>query len=222
MHVINSDFERPDPDLVARAKDTWVCMAALNTGRRAVMDGAIKPLRREWHFAGAALTIASENPLDTLVGMVATQYVQPGDVIVVEAAGRMDGACWGATMTWGAKESGAAGIVIDGAVLTTGVIVNHEDLPVFCRGSAPFHVGQVGGGSINVPVVCGGVIVNPGDIVLGDWDGVIVLPKDRAEEILDKTGQGRLAAYPPVGRSTPLGERGFEERLRAIDGIEWN
>jgi 4-hydroxy-4-methyl-2-oxoglutarate aldolase len=199
MHVINRNLERPDPDLIARAKDTWVCMAALNTGRRGVMDGPIKPLRREWDMAGAALTIASENPLDTLVGMVATQYVQPGDVIVIEGAGRMDG-----------------------AVLTTGVIINHEELPVFCRGSAPFHAGQVGGGSINVPIVCGGIIVNPGDIILGDWDGVIVLPKDRTGEILDKTGQGRLAAYPPAGRSAPLGERGFEEQLCAIDGIEWN
>jgi 4-hydroxy-4-methyl-2-oxoglutarate aldolase len=221
MYVINTTFERPDPKLVARARDTWACIAGQVAGRCCVMDSGIRPLRRDWRFAGPALTVTSDDPSDTLVHRVATQYVEPGDVIVIDAGGRMNTSCWGATMAWAAKESGAVAVVADGVVLTTELLIDHEGLPVFCRGSTARWVGGEGPGSMNVPIVCGGVIVNPGDIILGDEDGVVVLPRERAEAILDGAGQQRLDPYPPVSRKVPFGERGLQERLRGMEGIEW-
>lgn len=76
---------------------------------------------------------------------------------------------------------------------------------------------------MNVPVICGRVIVNPGDIILGDEDGVVVIPKRRALEILDQTGQQRRDAYPPKNRAErPYAQRGFAERLRRFEGVSWN
>ncbi len=221
MYVINTDFERPDPKLIARARDTWACIAGQVAGRFSVMDSGIRPLRRDWRIAGPALTVAAEDPTDTLVGRVATQYVKPGDVIVVDAGGHMSAACWGATMAWAAKESGAEAVVADGAVHTMELLIDREGLPVFCRGATAGYVAGQGPGSMNVPIVCGGVIVNPGDIILGDEDGVVVLPRERAEAILDGAGQQRLDPYPPVSRKVPFGELGFEEKLREIEGVEW-
>lgn len=222
MHVINKDFERPDPDLIAKARDTFVCLAGQVAGRHCVMDAGIRPLRRDWRIVGPALTVASANPVDTLVSRVATQYAKPGDVIVVDAAGRMDAATWGATMAWAAKESGAEAVIIDGAVLTTELLIDREGLPIYARGSTAGHVGGDGPGSMNVPIVCGGIIVRPGDLVMGDEDGVVVLPREHAAAILAKAGQRRKDPYPPAGRKVPYGERGFEEKLRGYDGIAWN
>ena len=76
--------------LIARANQTYVCIAGSVAGRRHVMDAGIRPLRRDWRFAGPAVTVAAEEAVDTLTSQVATQLIEPGDVIVVEACGRMD------------------------------------------------------------------------------------------------------------------------------------
>ena len=89
------------------------------------------------------------------------------------------------------------------------------------RRSTTGHVGGNGPGSINVPIVCGGIIVNPGDIVLGDEDGIIVIPRLLAEEVLDTAGQGRREPFPPKSRAKAFTDRGHAEKLRALSGIEW-
>jgi 4-hydroxy-4-methyl-2-oxoglutarate aldolase len=222
MHTINTTIERPSKALIEKARQTWACIAGGEAGRRHVMDAGVRPLRRGWRIAGPAVTISAENPYDTLLSQVATLYAQAGDVLVVDAGRRTDVACWGATMTWGAKTRGIEGIVIDGAVLTTELLIDHEGVPVFARGSVAQSIGGGHGpGSINVPIVCGGVIVNPGDIVLGDEDGLVVLPRLEAEAILTASGQGRAQPYPPAGRSKPYDQRGYIEKLKAIEGMEW-
>lgn len=221
-HTVVTEIERPDASLIARANETYVCIAGSVAGRRHVMDTGIRPLRRDWRFAGPAVTVAAEEAVDTLTSQVATQLIKPGDVIVVEACGRVDKASWGATMAWAAKQSGCAGIVVDGAVLTTEILIEHEGIPIFARGSVANHLREHGPGSINVPIVCGGVIVNPGDLIMADEDGVVCLPRERATEILDDAGQGRADPYPPASRSKPYGERGFVEKLRDMDDVAWS
>lgn len=221
VHTVVTEIERPDAGLVARAYDTYGCIAGSVAGRRHVMDGAIRPLRRDWRIAGPAITVAAEDPSDTLASQVATQLLQPGDIIVVEGAGRMDRAAWGATMAWAAKEAGCAGIIVDGAVLTTELLIDQEGLPIFARGSVPGHNRDTGPGSINVPIICGGVIVNPGDLIIADEDGVVSLPRAQAAAFLDAAGQQRPDPYPPASRSKPYSERGFVDALRGMDGVTW-
>ena len=223
MHVINKDIRRPDQKLIEQARQTWACIAGGVAGRRHTMDAGMRPLKRGWRIVGPAVTVSAENPGDTLASQLATLYCKPGDVLVIDAGRNMDMAAWGATMTWGCKVNGVEGVVIDGAVLTTELMIDYEDVPVFCRGSVPRSIGGGHGpASINVPIVCGGVIVNPGDLVMGDEDGLVVLPFDRVAEILAKAGQGRAQSHPPASRAAkPYNDRGFEEKLKAIPGIEW-
>lgn len=223
MHIINKDIRRPDAALVEKAKQTWACIAGGTAGRRYTMDGGIRPLKRGWQIVGPAVTVSSEDPADTLASQLATLYARPGDVLVIDAGGQRDVAAWGATMTWGAKGQGVAGIIIDGAVLTTELLIDHEGVPVFCRGSVARSIGGGHGpASINVPIVCGGIIVRPGDLILADEDGIVALPIEIAATVLDKAGQGRAQAYPPASRDAkPYATRGFEEKLKAIPGIEW-
>ncbi|MBM3503436.1 MAG: dimethylmenaquinone methyltransferase [Alphaproteobacteria bacterium] len=222
MHVINSRIERPSKALIEKARQTWACIAGGEAGRRNVMDPGLRPLKRDWRFAGPAVTVSAENPFDTLLSQVATLMAEPGDVLVIDAGGRTEVAAWGATMTWGAKTHGIAGIIVDGAVLTTELLIDHEGVPVFARGSVAQSIGGGHGpGSINVPIVCGGAIVNPGDLILADEDGIVVLPLREADKLLTAAGQGRAQPYPPAGRSKPYDQRGYIEKLKAIEGIEW-
>lgn len=221
MYVVNTDFERPAKDLVARAADTFACIAGQAAGRRSVMDSGIRPLSRGWRFAGPAFTVFAENPLDTLISRVALKYTKPGDVLVIDAGGRTEAAAWGATMAWAAKEVGVAGIVIDGVVLTTELLIDREGMPIFCRGSTTGHLGGDGPGSLNEPIICGRVIVKPGDIIIADEDGVVSLPRERAKALLDKAGQGRSKPFPPESRKVPFNSRGHEDKLRKLPNIEW-
>jgi regulator of RNase E activity RraA len=190
-YAIITDFERPSADLIARAAPLYYCLVGGAVGQRQVMDPGIKPLdpaaQPPWRVCGPAFTVRPEDPDDLLMGQIAGKYVKPGDVVVVDAVGaRM--ACWGGSMAHGVKAAGAAGLVMDGYVLTADVLRVREDIPVFCRGTKAISGEGKKPGWINGPVICGGVIVHPGDLILGDADGVVVVPRARAEEVI-----GRIA-----------------------------
>ena len=108
---------------------------------------------------------------------------EPGSVLVVDAQGGTARAVWGAVMTTAAIERGIVGAVIDGAVRDIDEIAS-MDFPVFARATCPAGPHKGFRGVHGVPVQCGGVVTNPGDIVVGDADGVTVVPADRAEAAL--------------------------------------
>jgi 4-hydroxy-4-methyl-2-oxoglutarate aldolase len=111
--------------------------------------------------------------------------VRPGDVLVI-ATGGAPYACWGEMMSLAAKAQGVAGVIVDGP-LTDVAQQMDIGLPVFGKGRAALTTQVLGeGGSINLPVVCGGLHVDPGDLVLGSADGVLVLPKREAEHLYDR------------------------------------
>lgn len=181
---IITDFERPDPVLVARAQSIYFCLAGCRVGPRYVMDPGIKALEREWRICGPAFTVRPEHTQDLLMSQLAGKYVKPGDVVVIDAGGERRMAAFGASMSAGVKEAGAVGVVIDGYVLTAEVIRARENIPIFCRGTVSISGASVHPGWLNVPVICGGVIVNPGDLILGDEDGVVVVPRPRIAEVI--------------------------------------
>jgi 4-hydroxy-4-methyl-2-oxoglutarate aldolase len=108
---------------------------------------------------------------------------RPGDVLVLSSRGAMTSAVWGHVMTVAAKRAGLGGVVVDGCIRDADE--NRADtFPIFARGAAPAGPHKKWPCSINVPVSCGGVAVLPGDIVIGDGDGIVVVPARRAEEVL--------------------------------------
>ncbi len=122
-------------------------------------------------------------------------------------------------MTISAKAAGAAGIVLDGSCMNSALLVRERpQIPIFSRGVSAVARGSEGPGSINVPAICGGVIVYPGDIVLADSDGVVVLRPDVAKAIVDKARSHDAKSRQANDAGVPYYEqRGSEAKLRALD-----
>lgn len=137
------------------------------------------------YLTGPALTVRTR-PTDNLMVHKALELARPGDVIVVEAGGEMRHAILGELMCRYAIERGVAGFVVDGPV-RDGSAIRSLGLPVYARGLTPRGPYKEGPGEINVPVSCGGATVCPGDLLLGDADGVVAVPREAAEEVLSKT-----------------------------------
>jgi len=135
-------------------------------------------------MVGSALTVRTR-PIDNLMVHKALDIAQPGDVIIIDAGGNMNSAVFGEIMVKMADKKGVAGYIIDGCVRDSSTI-KKMDFPVFARGVTPKGPYKDGPGEINLPISCGGVVVNPGDIIVGDEDGVVVIPPSEAENLLEK------------------------------------
>jgi RraA family protein len=144
--------------------------------------GTLRPMHRGGKLCGPALTVRTA-PGDNLLIHKAIDLAQPGDVIVVDGGGALDAALIGDIMTSYALTRGVAGFVIDGAVRDTEDLAA-RDLPVFARGVSPRGPTREGPGEINVAVSIGGTAVHPGDIVVGDADGLVFVPSAQANALL--------------------------------------
>ncbi|MED4906707.1 RraA family protein [Brevibacillus centrosporus] len=148
------------------------------------MDSSIKPLKEEYHLAGRAFTV--KMPVgDNLTVLKAIREAQPGDVLVIDAKGDTYRAIAGDFIVGLAKTLGIQGIVVDGVIRDI-VGIKQLDFPVFCKGTTVAASGKAGWGELNVPISCGGTSVQPGDIIVGDADGVVVIPQAQEEEILQQ------------------------------------
>lgn len=144
----------------------------------------IKPLKSSYFLCGKAFTV--KMPVgDNLAVLKAIRNAQPGDVLVVDAKGDEYRAIAGDFVVGMAKTLGISGIVVDGVIRDIDGVIK-LNYPVFCRGTTVAASGKSGVGEINVPISCGGVAVNPGDIIVGDADGVVVVPAEKGEKILHK------------------------------------
>ncbi|MEL7526670.1 MAG: RraA family protein [Pseudomonadota bacterium] len=159
------------------------------TGRKGYLDQAIKPRINENKIVGPAVTVL-EGPTDEFVppqhALDAIDESEPGSVIVISIAGDANVAVWGGLMTAGAVANKHEGAVLDGAVRDITEIRRDYDFQIFARSSSPgTTLGRHKTLAANVSVPLGDVIVHPGDIIVGDIDGVVVVPIAQAEEILE-------------------------------------
>lgn len=142
---------------------------------------------RAWHRAritlcGPALTVKAA-PGDNLLVQKAVDLARPGDVIVVDVGGFTDQAVVGELMSRWAARRGVAGFVVDGAIRDLDYITT-ADMPIYARAATPRGPSRVGPGEINVPVCVGGMVVGPGDLIVGDADGVVAVPLQDAQAVL--------------------------------------
>jgi 4-hydroxy-4-methyl-2-oxoglutarate aldolase len=172
------------------------------------MDPELRPIISRFAFAGPAITVRCFGT-DSAIVHYAVDIAHPGDVIVIDRLGDRRYACWGGGVSVGAIARGVVGAVVDG-VLTDRIEIEDLRFPVFGRGISPLTTRSPGlTGELNVPVRCGGLIVNPGDIVLADDDGVIVLPPGRVAEIVEiclPREQGGRERQQRMREGVPLGE----------------
>jgi len=220
--TIRRKIERPSKALLERFAGAQTSFVADAQNGMGVLDFAIKPLDPAMAFIGVAVT-ASGGPRDLLAAMAMLDFVEPGDVLMVATGGDVSGAAIGDHYAAIAKQKGVAAIVTDG-LLRDAVGICKVGVPSFSRGLSPNSGFQNGPGEINLPVSLGGQSVLPGDIVIGDRDGVVVVPRARAEEVaasLDRVRKAEANAEELVkaGKLTQLWKPAkFEQRgVRYLD-----
>lgn len=171
-----------------RAVPTAVISDELN--RSCTMAAAIKPIAEGMTFAGQALTVqcmvGDNAPLH-----YALASAWPGCILVVDARGHMDTAVWGGILTHAAMVKGVGAMVVDGSVRDVDEI-RQSGFALFTRGVVPNGPHKGFGGSVNAPISCAGVAVGPGDLVVGDADGVVVIREDQMTGLLDRS-RARMA-----------------------------
>jgi len=132
-------------------------------------------------------------PGDNLMVHKSLDVARPGDVVVIDAGSSPMNAVLGDIISTKARHREIAGFVVDGLVRDLAGI-GELDLPVFARGTTPVGPLHRGPGEINYPIACGGVVTNPGDVVVADRDGIVIVPRNIAEELLDRLEAQRAAA----------------------------
>ena len=179
------------PALVEAFARLPVANVSDSMGRLNAAGPRLRPMHAAGGMAGVALTVRSR-PGDNLMLHKAIDMAVPGDVIVVDAGGDLTNALMGELMLAYAVRRGVAGFVLNGAIRDLDAFVK-TNLPTFAAGVTHRGPYKDGPGEINVPISLDGMVIEPGDIVIGDADGVLAVPFDHAEQILQKT-QAKQAA----------------------------
>ena len=151
----------------------------------------LRPMHKSGQMAGPALTVKSR-PGDNLMLHKAIDMAEPGDIIVCDAGGDLTNSLMGELMLAHAMKRGVGGFVLDGAVRDVEAF-SDVNLPVFAAGVSHRGPYKDGPGEINVSVAIDGMVIEPGDLVIGDWDGVLSIPLEDVESILKKTNEKQAA-----------------------------
>jgi 4-hydroxy-4-methyl-2-oxoglutarate aldolase len=203
---LNTAIDRPSPDVIQ-------AYAALSPNELSdvlelscVMRYEIHPLWPEMsRVAGPAFTVRTGKH-DNLMFHASIYLAQPGDIIVVEA-GDDEMAVAGGNVCAIAQRRGVAALVVDGVIRDV-VESRQKRFPTFARGVSPIPAKRVGDGGVNIQIRCGGVVVNPGDLVVADEEGIVVVPRARVDDVLAK-------AQAKVTTDSALSLDDWERRHRA-------
>jgi regulator of RNase E activity RraA len=213
---IRRDFERVAPGTVRAASAFAASILADVAGRRGTMDGRIAPLASAMRVAGPAFTIEVRAG-DNLMIHAAMAMARPGDVLVIDGKADRSCALMGSIMMNACRKLGLAGVVVDAAVRDTEEL-RELGFPVYAAGANPNGPTKFVPGRINWPISCGGVAVNPGDLVVGDADGVVVVEREKAASLLEaaarKVAEER-ARIADIDAGKNLRPKWLEASLRA-------
>ena len=180
---IRRDFARVSADVVKKAAAYQAAILADVAGRRGTMHGRIAAVAPEMKLAGPAFTVEVRAG-DNLMIHAAMSIAQPGDILVIDGKGDQTCALMGAIMMNGCKVQKLGGVVIDAAIRDV-LELRELGFPVFAVGTNPNGPTKFVPGRINWPVSCGGISVEPGDLVVGDADGIVVIEREKAPSMLD-------------------------------------
>jgi 4-hydroxy-4-methyl-2-oxoglutarate aldolase len=170
------------PEKIVELRELGAATVYEAQGAKGALDSGIKPIDPTSRLAGPALTVDAR-PADNLILHYAVLQARPGDVLVVDAKGFMEAGPWGDVLTIQAMKRGVAGLVINGCVRDANLVID-LGFPIFCRGLSIKGTGKNQPGKVNVPVCFGDLVINPGDIVIGDRDGVCVVAKGEVDSAL--------------------------------------
>ncbi len=186
MYDVIKNYEKAPKELIEKFSKIEESASIYEITKQNALPGDIKPVWKGMRMCGSAFLVHTR-PGDNLMVHKALDMLKPGDVLVIcsdSYAGA--GGMFGGMMAASAKAKGCVGVVTDGAVRDT-MLIRDLELPVFARGVNVHYATKAFGGTINHPVVLCGVRIRPGDIIFGDNDNVVVIPREKAEDIYQAT-----------------------------------
>lgn len=222
MHKIIRKILRPDPEAVKILGELGVATVHEAQGRTGLMKPYMRPIYPGARVAGPAVTVLCQSG-DNLMIHAAVEVCQPGDVLVVTTESDSTDGMFGELLATSLVAHGVLGLIIDAGVRDVSEMTA-MDFPVWSKAISAQGTVKSTAGSVNIPIVCAGAAVRPGDVVVGDMDGVVVVPRERAAEVA-KASQARVAKEEKNRHSLRSGELGLDmyglrAKLKEL-GVEW-
>ena len=206
-YVVVRNVVRPDASVLAGLAELGVSTVHEADHRRGALDPAIRPIQSGARIAGPAVTVSCA-PGDNLMVHAAVETCRPGDILIVTTTSPSTDGMIGELLATSLRAHGVIGIVTAAGIRDVAELRAME-FPVWARAINPQGTVKASPGSVNVPVVCGGQIVHPGDAIVADDDGVVVVPRDRCAEVLE-AGRARAANEDAKRTKLAAGELGVD------------
>ncbi len=206
-HKVVRSIPRPDAELVRLLGELGVATVHEAQGRTGLMRPYMRPIYPNAKTAAPAVTVLCQ-PGDNLMIHAAVEVCRPGDILVVAPASESTDGMFGELLGASCRAHGIVGLVIDAGVRDTADLTAMQ-FPVWARAVSAQGTVKASAGSVNVPLVCAGAMVNPGDVIVADADGVVVVPRESAAEVA-KLGVARREKEEKTRQRLSQGELGLD------------
>jgi 4-hydroxy-4-methyl-2-oxoglutarate aldolase len=207
LGIVKRGIERTERAIVERLRKFGVATVHEAMGRSGLMKPYMRPIYTGAHLCGTAVTVLAQ-PGDNLMLHVAAEQIREGDVVIVACTAENADGMFGELLATSYRAHGAVGLVSDAGVRDVKELSTMQ-FPVFSRAISAKGTARATLGSVNVQVICAGALVNPGDVVIADDDGVVVVPREVAAQVADAAEKREAAEGAKRARFT-AGELGLD------------